>query len=345
MADAVYNKEVSVRATWLILRAAAQRGVTPPEILAAVGLDQSVIEDHEARISHELEMKIWDVAAARTRDAAFGLHAGELSLPETFGPGGLAAMTSANLGESLERITRYLRLMHTTVEFGFEVREQTAHLSHRLAMPPWIMKRHAAESGAASAICRIRESVGEDVRPVEVRFQHAEPESIAEHQRIFECPLSFGQQRNELVLRTADLALPVRDAHPELCRIFEAQADALLSRIGQDDRFIQDARRAIYDALSAGEVNVKGVAARLGIAPEQLREGLSRRDTSFRAMLSAIRRDLAQIYLEDKQWAMMDIAFVLGFANTSSFNRTFQGWTGMTPAAYRRSLFEQTTAD
>jgi AraC-like DNA-binding protein len=208
-------------------------------------------------------------------------------------------------------------------------------------MPPWIMKRHAAESGAAAAICRIRESVGVGVRPVAVSFQHPEPDDTDEHQRIFDCPLSFGQSRNELVIRAEDLELPVRDAHPELCRIFEAQAEQLLASIGRGDEFISGVRRAIFDSLSGGEASVKGVAGALGLEPEQLRERLARRDTSFRAMLSAIRRDLAETYLQDRQWAMMDIAFVLGFGDTSSFARTFKSWTGTTPTAYRKLLFDR----
>jgi AraC-like DNA-binding protein len=341
LAEGTAHLEVSVRATWLILRGAARHGVPARAILAAVGLDEAVIEDHSARISHETEMAIWDAALDRIDDPAFGLHVGELSMPETFGPGGLAAMTSADLGESLERITRYLRLMHSSVEFGFEVRERTAHLSHRLAMPPWIMKRHAAETGAASAICRIRESVGINVRPVEVRFQHPAPQSIEEHERIFECPISFEQPRNELVLDAADLALPVRDAHPELCRTFEAQAEALLATLGAGDEIIDGVRRALFDSLSAGEVSLNGVAARLGVAAQELRDELAKRGTSFRAMLSAIRRDLAETYLQDKQWALMDIAFVLGFADTSAFGRAFKSWTGVSPSDYRRELFEQ----
>lgn len=345
MNEAMTNGEVSVRATWLMMRAAAQQGVPTADLLAAVGLDPATIADHGARISHETEMALWDVAVQRTGDPDFGLHVGELSMPETFGPAGLAAMTSATLGESLERVTRYLRLVHTCVDFGYEVREHTAHLSHRLAMPPWIMKRHAAESGTAGAISRIRETVGKHLRPVEARFQHPRPRSIEEHERIFDCPLAFGQPRNELVLDVADLALPIREAHPELCAVFEQQAETMLAGLGPVDELMSGVRRAIFDALTTGEVSLKSVAARLDTEADELREGLARRGTSFRALLSAMRRDLAQTYLQDEHWALMDIAFVLGFADTSAFGRAFKSWTGVAPAAYRRALFERPAAD
>jgi len=48
-----------------------------------------------------------------------------------------------------------------------------------------------------------------------------------------------------------------------------------------------------------------------------------------------VRASLARHYLERTSLSMQEIAFLLGFAQPTSFFRAFRDWTGFTPAAIR----------
>ncbi len=50
------------------------------------------------------------------------------------------------------------------------------------------------------------------------------------------------------------------------------------------------------------------------------------------------REDLAQHYLARSPVSFGEIAFLLGFQDSNSFIRAFNGWTGQTPGQYRRAL-------
>ena len=43
---------------------------------------------------------------------------------------------------------------------------------------------------------------------------------------------------------------------------------------------------------------------------------------------------LARSYVAERRLSITEIAFVLGFADTSTFSRAFKRWTGMSPRDY-----------
>ena len=51
--------------------------------------------------------------------------------------------------------------------------------------------------------------------------------------------------------------------------------------------------------------------------------------------MEQVRKDKALRYVADDQYALGEIAFLLGFSELSAFSRAFKRWTGMAPAQYR----------
>jgi AraC-like DNA-binding protein len=60
---------------------------------------------------------------------------------------------------------------------------------------------------------------------------------------------------------------------------------------------------------------------------------LKARGVSFRKLLDDTRRQLAEQYLKDSTLSVSEIAYLLGFAEVSSFSRAFRRWTGHAPRA------------
>jgi AraC-like DNA-binding protein len=92
---------------------------------------------------------------------------------------------------------------------------------------------------------------------------------------------------------------------------------------------------AIGELIREGHTSLTRLAKRLGSTPRTLQRQLKERQLDYKKLLDDIRRRLAINYLWDGTHTVTDIAFLLGYSETSAFNRAFKRWTGMTPRAYR----------
>ena len=67
---------------------------------------------------------------------------------------------------------------------------------------------------------------------------------------------------------------------------------------------------------------------------------LKQAGTSYQEVLDRTRNELAQHHLSSGV-SVDEVAYLLGFTDTSNFIRAFKRWTGTTPRAFRDSLATQ----
>ena len=77
--------------------------------------------------------------------------------------------------------------------------------------------------------------------------------------------------------------------------------------------------------------------ASASLAARTLRRMLTAQGLSFSALLDRERREKATFLLEASRIPLDGVAERLGYSTLSNFVRAFHRWTGMTPAAYRRT--------
>jgi AraC-like DNA-binding protein len=70
--------------------------------------------------------------------------------------------------------------------------------------------------------------------------------------------------------------------------------------------------------------------------PKTLSRRLKVEGTSHQQLLDQLRFQLAERYLRDENLSIGEIAFLLGYSDTSSFNKAFKRWTGSAPQHYRQ---------
>lgn len=96
-------------------------------------------------------------------------------------------------------------------------------------------------------------------------------------------------------------------------------------------------KNALTESLPSGSTNVEDMAKRLNRSKRSLQRRLEEGGSSFQELLNETCSDMSQRYLGESALSVPEISYLLGFRDTSSFFRAFQGWTGLTPGGFRNS--------
>jgi|RhiMetdeSRZDD1v2_1073273.scaffolds.fasta_scaffold11666_4 AraC-like DNA-binding protein len=323
---------VSIVIVRSVLADAVKAGVAADALCAAVGLDPALLDDLDARIPFPTHVAFWREVVARSGDAYFGLHSGERFQLPTLGVVGYIAAHAATFGEALRRLMHYSALIYNGSVPWCSIDDQVGRIGVHTVNPV----HHVAERVLTLFVMFGRQLTGVEWAPLAVHFQHPPPPDQTEYQRIFRAPVHFHQSENILLVARAVLDLPNRRADPELCRYLQRHADHLLDQYASPVTFVDQVRRHVLEGLRQQDVNAVRLARQVGVSPRTLHRRLQEHGTSYQTLLDTVRCDLARSYLGEQHLAIDEVAFLLGFAETSTFYRAFKRWTGMTPGEYRR---------
>jgi AraC-like DNA-binding protein len=99
-------------------------------------------------------------------------------------------------------------------------------------------------------------------------------------------------------------------------------------------------REAIIRKLPDGEPRRDDVASELHMSERTLQRRLEEEKTSFVQLLDDTRRELADQYLGRLHLSLAQAAYLLGFADQSSFFRACKRWFNLSPGQYRSQLLQ-----
>jgi AraC-like DNA-binding protein len=310
-------------------------GGDPAPLLRALAIAPERLLDDEARIPFEQLLQGWQLAAQVCDDADFGLHLAEQITRGSFELLDYLACNCATLGAAFERLATYQRLLHDAVEVRLAGDAEERRVRHEVPSHPHGLPRHATEAQVACWLVRGRLLTGRDLVPRLVRFRHAAPASLDEHQRIFRAPIEFGAECTELVLDGAAWDLPIVNADSRLGALLDRHARTTLQRLPGARDLVTQARAAISAALGGPEPTVASIAARLHMSGRTLQRKLAEQGTSVKELLDGLRKELAVRHLDEGRVSLGELSFLLGFSEASAFHRAFRRWTGETPQRYR----------
>lgn len=184
----------------------------------------------------------------------------------------------------------------------------------------------------------MRTLTGLELNPLEVTFSAPPPESIAEYERVFRCPVYFGHKYNSLTIETKLLSTPILLPNPGLLAYFENYAQQFISQMDRQDGYTQAVTRIILEKLDTENLSIKQVAKEMAVSVRTLQNRLKDEGIVFSDLLSDIRQQLARKYLQDG-YSVEEITYMLGFSEPSVFRKAFKRWEGATPREYRGSIY------
>jgi len=299
-------------------------------------LDPLAAMDPDERIPVAALHALLEGGIAMTGDPDLGLRAALEIGQGDHGALEYAARSSATMGEAVEVIGRFMRLVNDALDFRLELSGDKAaiHLDSSLVLP-----RAAADFQSGAFQVTERRNRPADFHPLyEVLFTHPQPERLELYERVF-APgvLRFSAPFNGFVFDRAYLQVPMPTADRKLHALMQRHAELLLAELPKAESVTEKVRALVAEQLSGGQPTVEHVAEALHLSPRTLGRKLEHEGTTFKELLDDLRRRMALRYVGGADLGLSEIAFVLGFSQTAAFHRAFKRWTGQTPLDYRRA--------
>jgi AraC-like DNA-binding protein len=185
--------------------------------------------------------------------------------------------------------------------------------------------------------CGVRAATGVAFHPLAVEFAVAAPQDTREHERVFGCPVRFGQEANRLWVSRVDWERTNRNANTELLRILELRASGLAAEMPELDSVCDAVRSVACLNLDQGPPTIEQLAKQLSLSPRTLQRRLAAEGASFSELVDQARETTSRRLLHEHSLSLAEIAHLVGFSEQSAFTRAFKKWTGTTPAQFRRS--------
>ena len=250
-----------------------------------------------------------------------------------------AFRTSATLGDGLDRLARYGRLINDrlavhVLHTGPGVRFLIGVADARPLHP------QRAEFSIALALRLARDATATHLVPVEVLFAHAAPADSTEHHEFFRSPIHFSSGVNGMVFSDADGARVFQAADAALGAVIRRRLDKALDKLDRpaDASTAARVRRLLIDGMGQEQRSVTTIGREMGLSARTLSRRLVEEGTSFRNIQDEVRHQLAVALLGDASVSIAEVAFFLGYSEPAPFHRSFKRWTGTTPQLHRRAI-------
>ena len=311
-------------------------GLDPVELFKEAGIDPALRLDVNARVNaKQYDRLIW-TEKQKSHDDAFAFHLVEHLHPSYMGAMGYAWMTSATLRKAFQRMSRYGRVLNDDVIIRLDDHGESLHILLESGAADVLDPDLREQLRFANAVKICRMNCGESFKPARILFRQSAPANPAAYYSFFRCEMQFDSDASVLVIDSAVADHPLPGFNAQLVNLLEQQIIDYLARLDKQD-IVGRTKSVIFEQLPSGHVSVEGVAAELNSSVRTLRRKLRDKGTSFKELLTQTRRELGERYIHDHSLSLTEIAFLLGFSDSSSFSRAYRTWTGQSPSEQRSS--------
>ena len=312
----------------------AQRlGLNPQVMLRKVGLSPSMLASPSNQIPFTAAVDVLEISAQESGCDTFGLHLAEARLLSDFGPISLLLTHQGSVRQALQTIAQYRHLLNESLAMHIEDAGKSTVIREEIMSDRVGGARQSTDMAVGVLMLIFRAILGEQWRPQSAHFTHAPSSDLQIYRRVFGCPLQFDSDFNGLVCLKADMDRPNTRADAAMANFARSFLDALPA--GGQRTLLQDVRRSVYLLLPMGRASVEQIATGLGMNVRTLQRRLDENGLSFSQVLNDVRCELAQRYVRHTTHSFGRVAELLGYSNSSSFNRWFTVQFGCTPSEMR----------
>jgi AraC-like DNA-binding protein len=322
----------------ILVEECGRLGIKQQELLNEAGLSHDCIQNVSSSIPIGKMCILWESILRLTRDPMFALHAAEKVPFGAYRVLDYMFAASSSPGDGFARSSRAFGMVNNAFVLSFRLHRDRAYLELHNPGKPQDLPRPYVEYILMNYLARLRMVTRVNCEPAEVHFTCGKPLFTNEYDRVFRAPIRYYQAVNRLIFprHLMEMDLPLAD--PELCELLEDYTQRRIQYPVSGSSTLVEIRHALAHNLESGNITLEFLSRQLAKSCRSLQRDIQASGATFRGLLDSARRERALIFLREQDLPIKQVAMKLNFADTSSFCRAFQRWTGKSPLQYRNNL-------
>ncbi len=250
-----------------------------------------------------------------------------------FIPSFFAALSSKNGLEGLKRLAKYKKLIGP-VFLEIKEFEEIVQVQYFFEQREKELPRFAVLNEQLLLMNLLNKGIGKEIMPISVTSPFEYGEFLSKEMNI---TVNKGVQ-NEIIFSMKDLKKPFLTANNIMVEYLEPQLKQKLAEKESEtlETFASRVQKKLFQLIPSGQFGLENVAEEFGISARTVQRNLAVENIKFNQVVKNVQKIMTLNYLESKELSIDEIAYLVGYTETSSFYRAFKGWTGKTVLQYRK---------
>ncbi|MCI5058205.1 MAG: AraC family transcriptional regulator [Flavobacteriales bacterium] len=321
---------------------AAQIGGNMAELISLSGHSFQELSREDFKVDATVYNKVTEAALRMTGDELFGLHAGQNLNLQAAGLMMQITHSANTVQHALELSCEYSNLGCSAMPLSLK------NWGDKFAVimepnPIWTAQSELAVRHTIFGYLAFKQREFESL----TRFKHNiiginltidKPTYYSQLEQALNCSIYYGQSKNAILLDAKHIQAKVITSDyrilQALIQIAEEKNKALENKQSLKDLV----KRSVMNLMQLDFPSIEITAAHLNTSVRSLQRKLKLEHTSYMEIVDELRLEFAEKYLKDLRLSVSEVAHLLNYSDSSSFNRSFKRWKGITPVEYRSSI-------
>ena len=304
--------------------------------LEGTGLVRSQLDAPELAVPFVDVVTIFNNSARLCQSSDIGLRYAATLRPSSHGLLGAAVLTGRNLQSAIDLFYDYVGLIAPFLLLHQEDRRRNRVIVFDIISDVPIDPVLTYDVTLLGTFNILKLILGERTRELVFHFAHAAPPHAHTYEQYFDSHVQFNASFYGVSIPHEFLDYPVQTSDEDTHRLLVHQISERMDLVNAQNSFVDSVR--FYLKRSDGPLpRMSSVALSFNMSARTFRNRLRCHNTSFQSLLDKERHEQAVHYLRGTDKSIKEIAYILGFQESSNFSRVFKKWTGLTPLDYRRS--------
>ncbi|BCO29626.1 HTH-type transcriptional regulator [Rhodoferax lithotrophicus] len=311
-----------------------QRGIDPEKTLKQAQIAPILLESEDSRITAAQMETISDLAMQELDDEGLGWFSRRLPWG-SYGMLARASISAPNLGVAMKRWCRHHGLIADDITLTLSSAGPLATLTITEHRDLHTLREFCLVSVLRNFLGLACWLVDSRIPLTGAQFPFAAPAHRDAYSVLFSAPALFGQAQAAIEFDASYLTLPLRRDETALRQMLKRALPLTVLQYRRDRLLVQRVRQALLTQPNATH-SADDLAAVLNLSARTLHRQLKEEGASLQNLKDEVRKQRAQDLLLRTTRPIKQVADAAGFQNEKSFMRAFKGWTGQSPAEFRK---------